>query len=376
MKQKLDFITEKLQDIKEQNLYRSLRHVKVNGPIITIDRKKLVNFCSNDYLGLSNPKPILGQLQSSSRLVSGNDVSFSKLEQKLAVHKSKEASLVFPTGYMANMGAIQALVDNNSVIFSDELNHVSIIEACKLTNAKVQIYKHNDIDDLRKKISTVKKKKFIVTEGVFSMDGDFAKLDDIASISDKTDSILIVDDAHGDFTLGKDGKGTPNIFGVEKQVDVYISSLSKGLGAFGGYVSSTKPVIDLCINKARSFIYTSALPSFLVELALNKLKQDRVKSQKTLQQNVLLLISGLKQIGFDIKSNSHIIPIIVGNEQKTLEFGRFLYKNGIFAQPIRYPTVPKNKARLRISVTAWLTKKHLEDALIIFEKAGKKFELI
>ena len=376
MKQKLDFITEKLQDIKEQNLYRSLRHVKVNGPIITIDRKKLVNFCSNDYLGLSNPKPILGQLQSSSRLVSGNDVSFSKLEQKLAVHKSKESSLVFPTGYMANMGAIQALVDNDSVIFSDELNHVSIIEACKLTNAKVQIYKHNDIDDLRKKISKVKKKKFIVTEGVFSMDGDFAKLDDIASISDKTDSILIVDDAHGDFTLGKDGKGTPNIFGVEKQVDVYISSLSKGLGAFGGYVSSTKPVIDLCINKARSFIYTSALPSFLVELALNKLKQDRVKSQKTLQQNVLLLISGLKQIGFDIKSNSHIIPIIVGNEQKTLEFGRFLYKNGIFAQPIRYPTVPKNKARLRISVTAWLTKKHLEDALIIFEKAGKKFELI
>lgn len=376
MKQKLDFITEKLQDIKEQNLYRSLRHVKVNGPIITIDRKKLVNFCSNDYLGLSNPKPILGQLQSSSRLVSGNDVSFSKLEQKLAVHKSKESSLVFPTGYMANMGAIQALVDNDSVIFSDELNHASIIEACKLTNAKVQIYKHNDIDDLRKKISKVKKKKFIVTEGVFSMDGDFAKLDDIASISDKTDSILIVDDAHGDFTLGKDGKGTPNIFGVEKQVDVYISSLSKGLGAFGGYVSSTKPVIDLCINKARSFIYTSALPSFLVELALNKLKQDRVKSQKTLQQNVLLLISGLKQIGFDIKSNSHIIPIIVGNEQKTLEFGRFLYKNGIFAQPIRYPTVPKNKARLRISVTAWLTKKHLEDALIIFEKAGKKFELI
>ena len=376
MKQKLDFITEKLQDIKEQNLYRSLRHVKVNGPIITIDRKKLVNFCSNDYLGLSNPKPILGQIQSSSRLVSGNDVSFSKLEQKLAVHKSKESSLVFPTGYMANMGAIQALVDNDSVIFSDELNHASIIEACKLTNAKVQIYKHNDIDDLRKKISKVKKKKFIVTEGVFSMDGDFAKLDDIASISDKTDSILIVDDAHGDFTLGKDGKGTPNIFGVEKQVDVYISSLSKGLGAFGGYVSSTKPVIDLCINKARSFIYTSALPSFLVELALNKLKQDRGESQKTLQRNVLLLISGLKQIGFDIKSNSHIIPIIVGNEQKTLEFGRFLYKNGIFAQPIRYPTVPKNKARLRISVTAWLTKKHLEDALIIFEKAGKKFELI
>lgn len=329
---KLDYISQKLDELKSQNLYRSLKHVKINGPYITINKKRLVNFCSNDYLGLSSGKISQKQLQSSSRLVSGNDESFLRLEKKLAAHKSKESSLVFPTGYMANLGAIPALADN-STIFSDELNHASIIEACRLSNSKVQVYKHNDIEDLRKKISKIKGRKFIITEGIFSMDGDFAKINEISEIAQKTNSITIIDDAHGDFTIGNKGKGTPDYFNAD--IDVYISSLSKGLGSFGGYVASTGPVIDLCINKARSFIYTSALPSFLVELSLSRLKQDRIKSQKKLEQNVLELSSGLKQIGYDIKSKTHIIPIILGNEKKTLEFGKFMYENGVFAQPIR-----------------------------------------
>ncbi|NDB50692.1 MAG: pyridoxal phosphate-dependent aminotransferase family protein [Nitrosopumilaceae archaeon] len=374
MKQKLDYISKKLDELKSQNLHRSLKHVKINGPFISIGAKKLVNFCSNDYLGLSSGKITPKQLQSSSRLVSGNDESFLRLEKKLATHKSKESALIFPTGYMANIGAIPALVDNSSTIFSDELNHASIIEACRLSNAKVIVYRHNDVEDLRKKISKTKGRKFIITEGIFSMDGDYANLNEISEIAQKTDSIIIMDDAHGDFTVGKDGKGTPNHFGV-KNVDVYVSSLSKGLGSFGGYVTSTGPVIDLCINKARSFIYTSALPSFLVELSLSRLKQDRKKSQQKLEQNVLQVSSGLRQIGYDIKSKTHIIPIIIGNEKKTMEFGKFMYKNGIFAQPIRYPTVPKNSARLRVSVTAWLSKTQIDDALSIFEKAGKKFDL-
>lgn len=374
MKQKLDYISKKLDELKSQNLHRSLKHVKINGPFISIGAKKLVNFCSNDYLGLSSGKITPKQLQSSSRLVSGNDESFLRLEKKLATHKSKESALIFPTGYMANIGAIPALVDNSSTIFSDELNHASIIEACRLSNAKVIVYRHNDVEDLRKKISKTKGRKFIITEGIFSMDGDYANLNEISEIAQKTDSIIIMDDAHGDFTVGKDGKGTPNHFGV-KNVDVYVSSLSKGLGSFGGYVTSTGPVIDLCINKARSFIYTSALPSFLVELSLSRLKQDRKKSQQKLEQNVLQLSSGLRQIGYDIKSKTHIIPIIIGNEKKTMEFGKFMYKNGIFAQPIRYPTVPKNSARLRVSVTAWLSKTQIDDALSIFEKASKKFDL-
>ncbi|NDF25695.1 MAG: aminotransferase class I/II-fold pyridoxal phosphate-dependent enzyme [Thaumarchaeota archaeon] len=374
MKQKLDYISKKLDELKSQNLHRSLKHVKINGPFISIGAKKLVNFCSNDYLGLSSGKITPKQLQSSSRLVSGNDESFLRLEKKLATHKSKESALIFPTGYMANIGAIPALVDNSSTIFSDELNHASIIEACRLSNAKVIVYRHNNVEDLRKKISKTKGRKFIITEGIFSMDGDYANLNEISEIAQKTDSIIIMDDAHGDFTVGKDGKGTPNHFGV-KNVDVYVSSLSKGLGSFGGYVTSTGPAIDLCINKARSFIYTSALPSFLVELSMSRLKQDRKKSQQKLEQNVLQVSSGLKQIGYDIKSKTHIIPIIIGNEKKTMEFGKFMYKNGIFAQPIRYPTVPKNSARLRVSVTAWLSKTQIDDALSIFEKASKKFDL-
>lgn len=375
MKQKLDYITQKLDELKSQNLYRSLKHVKISGPFISINKKKLVNFCSNDYLGLANHIIPKRQFQSSSRLVSGNDESFLKLERKLSTHKSKEASLVFPTGYMANLGAIPALVDNKSTIFSDELNHASIIEACKLSNAKIVVYAHNNMEDLRKKISKTKDKKFIITEGIFSMDGDYAKLKEMSEIAQKTSAITIIDDAHGDFTVGKNGKGTPNHLGVEKNIDVYISSLSKGLGSFGGYVSSTRPVIDLCINRARSFIYTSALPSFLVELSLSRIRQNRRKHQAKLEQNVSLLSSGLRQIGYDIKSNTHIIPIIIGNEKKTLEFGKFMFENGIFAQPIRYPTVPKNSARLRVSVTSWLSKKQIHDALDTFEKASKKFDL-
>lgn len=377
MKQKLDYVSQRLSELKKQNLHRQLKYGKIHGPYITFGTKRLVNFCSNDYLGLSNAKVIPRQLQSSSRLVSGNDTSFSKLEKILASHKSQESALVFPTGYMANIGTIPAIVEKNSIIFSDELNHTSIIEACRLSNAKIQVYKHNDTDDLTRKISKFKnKRKFIITEGIFSMDGDYARLDKITEISSKTGSILILDDAHGDFTVGNDGKGSANRFGVEKKIDVYISSLSKGLGSFGGYIASSEPIVDLCINKARAFIYTSALPSFLVELSLAKLQRGRARQQKKLKQNVLLMTSGLKQIGYDIKSQTHIIPIIIGDEKKTLEFGKFVYDNGVFAQPIRYPTVPKNMARLRISITAWLTKNHIDSALTVFERAAKKFQLV
>ncbi|MFM7796530.1 MAG: aminotransferase class I/II-fold pyridoxal phosphate-dependent enzyme, partial [Candidatus Nitrosotenuis sp.] len=241
--------------------------------------------------------------------------------------------------------------------------------------AKIQVYKHNDIEDLEKKSSKIKGRKFIITEGVFSMDGDFARLDEISEVSQKTDSILVVDDAHGDFVLGKNGKGTPNYFGVEKKIDVYISSLSKGLGSFGGYVAATNKVTDYCINRARSFIYTSALPSFLVKLSLSRITQNRSKQQKRLEKNVLQLFTGLRQSGFEIKSRSHIIPIIIGDEKKTLEIGKFMFDNGIFAQPIRYPTVPKNYARLRISVTAWLREEQIDDSISAFEKAKRKFRL-
>jgi glycine C-acetyltransferase len=377
LKRKLGFVADILAEIKKENLYRKMRYGRVNGPYITIGRKRLVNFCSNDYLGLSVSESLPRQFQSSSRLVSGNDVSFMKVERILASHKSQESSLIFPTGYMANLGAIPALVTKESLIFSDELNHASIIEACRLCKSKTVVYKHNDVDDLAEKIRTDKKaRKFIVTEGIFSMDGDLADLKRISELAEKNDAILILDDAHGDFTIGKNGRGSANYFGVEKNIDVYTSSLSKGLGSFGGYVAASREVIDLCVNRAKSFIYTSALPSFLVDLTFERLKQKKEIQRKKLEQNVKLLYTQLRKLGYDIQSQTHIIPLIIGDEKRTIEFGSYLYKNGIFAQPIRYPTVPKNSARIRISVTAWLSKTHIEDAIDVFEKAGKKFEIL
>jgi glycine C-acetyltransferase len=208
------------------------------------------------------------------------------------------------------------------------------------------------------------------------MDGDFSFLKQITEISEKSKAITIVDDAHGDFVIGKDGKGTPNHFNVTKKIDLYISSLSKGLGSFGGYVASQNNVINLCINKSKSFIYTSALPSFLIEHSQKRFESNREKQKRKLETNTKQLSKGLTQIGYEINSITHIIPIIIGSEKSAIDFGKFLYNNGVFAQPIRYPTVPKNQARLRISVTAWLSKKDIESALSVLETAAKKFKIV
>ena len=373
LKHKLNFIDLELVKIKESNLHRKLQYGKAHGAHITIKNKKLINLCSNDYLGIPITKIQTNQLQSSSRLVSGNDESYKKLEKILAKHKSQQNSLIYPTGYMANLGAISAIAKKGDLILSDELNHASIIESCKLSGAKISIYKHNDMKDLFQKIKKQGKNKFIITEGVFSMDGDFSSLKEITEISQKTNAITIVDDAHGDFVIGKEGKGTPEYFKVAKKIDLYISSLSKGLGSFGGYVASQNNVIDACINKSKAFIYTSALPSFLVEHSIKRIQSNREIQKKKLENNIEKISKGLKLIGYEINSKTQIIPIIVGNEKTAMEFGKFLFKNGIFAQPIRYPTVPKNQARLRISVTAWLTNVDIEKSLEIFEKGYKKF---
>ena len=369
----MQFIDAELEKIKQGNLYRKLRYGHTDGAHITINYKRLLNLCSNDYLGIPTTRMQISQLQSSSRLVSGNDESYKKLEDVLARHKSQKSSLVYPTGYMANLGAISAIAKKGDLILSDELNHASIIEACRLSDAKVVVYKHNDMDDLRNKARQSGKNKFVITEGVFSMDGDLAPLNQITEISEKANTVIVVDDAHGDFVLGKDGSGTPSHFGIARKIDLYISSLSKGLGSFGGYVASQNNVVDLCINKSRSFIYTSALPSFLIEHSLKRFESNRERQREILEKNVKYISKGLEQIGYEIHSNTHIIPIIIGDEKLAVRFGNFLFDNGVFAQPIRYPTVPKNQARLRISVTAWLSRSDIETALETLDKARKKF---
>ncbi len=373
MKPKFSFVSKDLEKSRINHLYRRLVRSKITGPHIIIDSKKLLNLCSNDYLGMPSTPVKIRQMQSSSRLVSGNDELYIKLEKELARHRSCQNSLVYPTGYMANTGVIPILARKGDLILSDELNHASIIESCKLAGAKTVIYAHNDMDDLQSKIAQVSKNKFIITEGVFSMDGDFAALPEIVEIAQKSGAIIIIDDAHGDFVVGSNGKGTPNLMRVTKKIDVHTSSLSKGLGSFGGYVSSKNEIIDLCINRSRPFIYTSALPSSLVDYSLKRLNADRERYRKRLQINVKKFTTGLRRIGYKIKSRSHIMPIIIGDEKTTLDVGEFLYDEGLFVQPIRYPTVPKNSARLRISVTASLTKNEIEHSLRVFEMAAKRF---
>ena len=375
MKPKFGTLEKKLSVIKKNNLLRNLQDSKVEKQFIEQNGKKLLNFSSNDYLGITPSKIRYAQFQSSSRLVSGNDSSFSILEKKLSKHKSQEKTIVYPTGYMANIGVISTLASKQDTIFSDELNHASIVEACKLSSAKIKIFKHNDMNDFERKIKKTDGKKFLVTEGIFSMDGDWSKLDEIIEISEKKDIITILDDAHGDFVLGKDGKGTANFFNVEKEIDMYISSLSKGLGSFGGYVSGKKSLIDLCINTSKTFIYTSALPASINQYSLQRFDSNREAYRKKLWKKINQFHHRLNEIGFTTRSSSQIIPIIIGNEKKATDVSKFLKSKGIFAQAIRYPTVKKNQARIRISITGWLSEKEIEYSIQILEKAKRKFKL-
>ena len=375
MKHKLDFVNSKLESIKRQNLYRELKNSKIKGSYIIINKKSLLNFSSNDYLGLSAQNSSRN-FQSSSRLVSGNDELFQILEKKLAKHKSQSKSLIFPTGYMANIGVITTLIQKNDIILSDELNHASIIDSCKMSKGKTVVYKHNDLSDLENKLRKKNGRKFIITEGIFSMDGDFADLKSIAKIAESNNAILILDDAHGDFVFGNDGKGTPNHFGVSKKIDVYVSSLSKGLGSFGGYIAGQKNIIELTVNKAKAFIYTSALPAPIVDITIQRFKSNREKYRKKLLENIKIFHNGLNEIGLNVESRSHIIPIIIGKEKDAVNFSNYLFKNGIFAQAIRYPTVPKDQARIRMSLTAKLEKKQLNTCITILDKSLKKFNII
>ena len=375
MKPKFGTLEKKLSGIKKNNLLRNLQDSHVEKQFIKQDGRKLLNFSSNDYLGIKSGKIKHTQFQSSSRLVSGNDASFSLLEKKLAKHKSQEQAIIFPTGYMANLGMITSIATKHDTIFSDELNHASIVEACKLSGSKIKIFKHNNIGDLERKVQKTKGKKILITEGVFSMDGDWSKLNEICQVSEKHGMITVVDDAHGDFVLGKDGKGTANFFDVEKKIDLYVSSLSKGLGSFGGYVCGRKKLIDLCINTSKTFIYTSALPSSINQYSLDRFNSKREIYREKLWGKINLFHKRLEEIELHTTSTSQIIPIIIGNEKKAMEFSKFLRINGIFAQAIRYPTVKKDQARIRISITGWLSNKEIEYSIQILEKAKRKFNL-
>jgi glycine C-acetyltransferase len=369
-----------LNKLNEEHLYRQLKVVeRVSRRGNRDPNVDICDFSSNDYLGLSKNEYLIEKFgriklqsisQCSSRLISGNTLALEELEKALSHHRNTESSLVFPTGYMTNLGVVSCIADKNTAIFSDELNHASIIDACKLSNAKTYVFSHNNTRELEKLIMNSKeRRRIVITEGIFSMNGDYAQLDEISEIAQKNGCILIVDDAHGDFIVGdkslKNYSGTPSMYGVESKVDIHISSLSKGLGCFGGYASCNKLIRNYLINKSRSFIFTSALPDFLCKIASYSMKiAKKGIQQRKLEDNIKYFqkIADEQDLpGLKYEIQSPIIPIIIGSEKKTMTISKKLRDRGYYVQGIRYPTVKKCEGQLRISISALHTCGQISD---------------
>lgn len=381
-----EFIKEEISKLKTENLYRRLRTVENQNGSLIVDKKKIINFNSNDYLGLSSNQTIIKNMikefdeisQCSSRLVGGNHLNIEKLEQVLSKHRKTESSLVYTTGYSAVQGVISTLSDRDTTIFSDELNHASIIDGCRLGNAKIKIFRHNDTEHLLELLGSVSGKKILVTEGVFSIEGDMSNLNSICNFAKEFGAFTIVDDAHGDFVFGKNGSGTPSELKVNNLVDIHISSLSKALGCFGGYVACNEMVRDYLINRSRQFIFTSALPTHLCNSALYAISiAKKGILQRRLFNNIRFLQNGLRKIGYDIgNSSSQIIPIHIGSENLAVKFADKLLQKGIFVHPMRFPTVKMGCAVLRLSLSASHTKEQLIYTLKELKNIGKKHKVI
>jgi glycine C-acetyltransferase len=381
-----EFVKEEISKLKTENLYRRLRIVENQNGSLIVDKKKIINFNSNDYLGLSSNQAIIKNMkkefdeisQCSSRLVGGNHLNIEKLEQVLSKHRKTESSLVYTTGYSAVQGVISTLSDRDTTIFSDELNHASIIDGCRLGNAKIKIFRHNDTEHLLELLGGVLGKKILVTEGVFSIGGDMSNLNSICNLAKEFGAFTIVDDAHGDFVFGKNGSGTPSELKVNNLVDIHISSLSKALGCFGGYVACNEMVRDYLINRSRQFIFTSALPTHLCNSALYAISiAKKGNLQRRLFNNIRFLQNGLRKIGYDIgNSCSQIIPLHIGSENLAVKFADKLLQKGIFVHPMRFPTVKMGCAVLRLSLSASHTKEQLIYTLKELKNIGKKHKVI
>lgn len=390
-----NFVKKELDYLRSYDLYRGLNvddSLKGSVRIRHNYEDNILNFCSNDYLGISTHNEVLQPTKKSlkqispcsSRLVTGNTPELERLEEMLANHRKTQAALVFPTGYMANLGTITSLGGKNCVIFSDELNHASIIDGCRLSGAEISIFKHNDIHDLEEKIELNKMvpRKIVITEGVFSMDGDFADVRKISSICHSHDALLIVDDAHGDFIFGnprdRSYSGIPAYFGVNSKVDFHISSLSKALGCFGGYVATSRRMREFLINKSRQLIYTSSVPSHLCVSAMTAIRVvEKGYLQNKLFRNIELLGRELCELGLIANQpRTQIIPILIGSEKNAIKFSNLLLRKGILIQPIRYPTVKKGSSRIRISMSASHTPADIRNAVDAISYAADKLRLI
>lgn len=386
-----DFIEQELRWLEEKGRYRTLRWLEEGpSPWVRIDEKKVLLLCSNDYLGLAN-HPYLKEAairaveawgcgSGGSRSICGSLTLHQRLEERLAQFHGTEAALLFNSGYSANLSILQALMGEGDEIFSDELNHASLVDGCRLSKAAVQIYSHRDTVRLENLLSKSRaRKKLIVTDGVFSMDGDIAPLPELVQLARKYEALLMVDDAHAVGVLGPTGAGTREHFQLPQNVDILMGTFGKALGCFGAYVAAKKSLIELLINKGRVFLYTTAFPPSIPASVLAALDLIEKEPQRRIRlwENVHTLRKGLDQLGFDtMKSEAHIVPVLVGEPKVTMEMDRKLLQKKLFVQGIRPPTVPDGKSRLRVTVMATHTREDIDFALKQFAEVGKSLGLI
>ncbi len=391
----LRYLHEALDDLKAKKLYFRLRVLQgEQKPVATFDGKSVINLSSNNYLGLTTHKALrkaalaatkeLGVGSGAVRTIAGTMKSHLELEEQIARFKQVEACVVFQSGFAANAGTVAAILGKDDLIISDELNHASVIDGCRLSKATIKVFKHKDVADCERVCKETENwvgKKLLVTDGVFSMDGDIAPLPGLCGLAERYNCIMMVDDAHASGVLGKGGRGTIDHLGCHGRVDIQVGTLSKAVGSIGGYVCGSRDLIEFLYHRARPFLFsTSHPPSVTATCAAAFTLLDSPDGEKLIKKlwaNTKFFKKRLKKLGFNTGvSETPITPVIVGDAAKAFEFSRRLFEEGVFAQAVGFPTVAEGKARIRTIVTATHKRAELEQALAILERAGRSLEII
>ncbi|MCS7011554.1 MAG: glycine C-acetyltransferase [Anaerolineales bacterium] len=390
---KLDWLHAEIEGLKAQGLYNRIRTIESpQGAWLIVDGKRVLNFCSNNYLGLANHPALvaaakkaldeMGAGPAAVRSIAGTTHLHLELEKRLARFKGVEAAITFQSGFTANLATIPALVGKEDVIFSDRLNHASIIDGCRLSGAKIIAYEHCDVNALEAAVKenlSSYRRGLIVTDGVFSMDGDIAPLPEIYEVAQRYDLLLMVDDAHGEGVLGRGGRGIVDHFGLHGKVDIEVGTLSKAFGVVGGVVAGRATIVEWLRQRGRPFLFSSAVTAADVAacLAAIDLLESSTELVDRLWDNARYFKEEMKRLGFDTGvSTTPITPIMLGEAPLAQEFSRELFEEGVFAMAIGYPTVPKGKARIRVMISAAHSRADLDQGLEAFAKVGRKLGVI
>lgn len=390
---KLSWVSEELQGLREAGLYNHIRTLNSpQGAWLDVDGSRVLNLCSNNYLGLANHPRLVEAAQvalkergigpGAVRTIAGTMDLHVELDQRMAAFKGVDAAITFQSGFTANLGVIPALVGKPDVIFSDELNHASIIDGSRLSGAKIIRFAHADPADLEAQLNEHRaqyRRALVVTDGVFSMDGDIAPLDEIYAKTQAADAILMVDDAHGEGVMGKGGRGIVDHFGLHGKVDVEVGTFSKAFGAVGGVVAGNKAIVEWLHQRGRPFLFSSAMtvPDVAACLAAIDLLEESEELVQRLWANAELFKQEMKAMGFDTgQSVTPITPVMLGEAQLAQDFSRELFNEGVFAMAIGYPTVAQGKARIRVMMSAALSQADIEQGLAAFERVGQKLGLL